>query len=166
MEQLLNNITWKQYISTSIAAMVIYYAFISWKHYRSEIRKVINRVTGKTKNMPELPSAFEYQEAPVIQSGETFEPTVNEPMAYAQQPAFVGTAGDLAWQLRQCIGEATDEPFAPAELIPKLQKILNDYPDVAATKDREKINALVVSECENTGTALLSESEVDLWWSA
>jgi len=48
-------------------------------------------------------------------------------------------------------------------LIPQLKQILWEYESIAAL-DRSAINHLVVNECEKTGTALLTEEEVDQWW--
>lgn len=165
MEHLLNNTTWKQYLYAALAAAVFYYAFIAWKYYRHEIKQLIARLSAKADAPEERPAVLQYPTEKT--EPQQVNPAVILPEeAFSQKLPFSGTANDLARQLRQCIYDAAEEPFAPQLLIPTLQKILNDYPDVAATTDREKINALVVSECENTGTALLSESEVDLWWSA
>lgn len=165
MEHLLNNTTWKQYLYTALAAAVIYYAVIAWRYYRHEIKQLIARLSGKTDAPEERPAVLQYPTEKT--KPQQVNPAVIFPAeAYSQELPFGGTANDLARQLRQCIDDAVEGPFAPQLLIPTLQKILHDYPDVAATNDREKINALIVSECENTGTALLSESEVDLWWSA
>ncbi|SDI80597.1 hypothetical protein [Mucilaginibacter gossypii] len=165
MEHLLNNTTWKQYLCAALAAAVSYYAFIAWKYYRHEIRQLIARLSAKADAPEERPAVLQYPTEKI--EPEQVNPAVNLPEeAYSQKLPFSGTASDLARQLRQCIYEAAEEPFAPQLLIPALRKILHDYPDVAATTDREKINALVVSECDNTGTALLSEGEVDQWWSA
>ena len=71
----------------------------------------------------------------------------------------------LGGQLRACIARAADQPFAPASLIAQLKQILKQH-TALAPDERPAINHLVVSECEKTGTALLTEEEVDQWWSA
>jgi hypothetical protein len=165
MKNLFNEITWKQYCGVSIAAIIIYYIFIGWKYYRLELQNLFTLLNNKISGSKGEFSVLEYP-AKVDEAQQQTPGAMPKGEAYSQELPFTGTGNDLARELKQCIEEAADEPFAPALLIPKLRKILNDYPDVALSKDREKINALVVSECENTGTALLSESEVDMWWSA
>ncbi|MEO3404982.1 hypothetical protein AAFN85_13835 [Mucilaginibacter sp. CAU 1740] len=163
MNHLLHQITWHQYLTATFTAAIVYYVFIGWKYYRSEISLIFNLLTGKKDDRNELPAALQYQ-GEENQSAEipstaipAFEKQEDEP--------FQGAARSLANRLTGCIDEAADEPFAPDKLIIKLKKILNDHPDVAATPEREAINALIVSECEKTGTALLSRIEVDMWWS-
>jgi len=166
MNKLLNPISWSAYLETIAVLAIAYYAFIGWKFYRPEINRIIDRLAGRNRNSRELPAALQYQGEENLTSA----PVSNEPVHQEpHEPAVHTTIGEtyeLAQQLTACIAEATDKPFAPAALIPKLKKILNDYPDIAAIADREEINALIVRECEKTGTALLSESEVDMWWSA
>ncbi|RFZ92846.1 hypothetical protein D0C36_15760 [Mucilaginibacter conchicola] len=164
MNSILNGISWTLYFTTCFIAALAGYAFIAWKYYRTEIRDILNRLSGKTDRAGELPAALQYQpeeQLPTEKSGTTD----NTQEAIAEEE-FKGPVRSLAVRLHACIDEASDEAFAPAMLIPKLKKLLNDYPDVAFTPEREKINALIAGECERTGTALLSESEVDTWWSA
>jgi hypothetical protein len=165
MNKLLNPISWSSYLETITVLAIAYYAYIGWKYYRPEIDKLINRISGRSNDLQEIPDALRYQgekqEEPVaaIAPQASYEQisNVDEPTAEFEE---------LSQELNRIIESATDKPFAPASLISRLKKILNDFPEVAATTDREKINALIVRECERTGTALLSESEVDMWWSA
>jgi len=165
MNKLLNSISWTTYLETVAALAIAYYAVIAWKFYRPEIQKLIGRISGRQDNGRYLPEALHYQEeqAPHAAAAENGFPT-------DQQHSSLQTGNpaqtDLEHELTECIEAAAEKPFAPAILIPRLKKILNDYPDVAALPERDSINALIVRECERTGTALLSESEVDLWWSA
>ncbi|MES2376064.1 MAG: hypothetical protein V4553_05785 [Bacteroidota bacterium] len=165
MNTLLNPISWSAYLETVAILAIAYYAFIGWKYYHPEITKLIDRLSGRNTNTRELPEALQYQSeaSPEIPAAERVFPT-NQPPGFYEEPLL--SQFELANELTECIASATDKPFAPAILIPKLKKILNDYPDVAAIPEREEINALIVRECEKTGTALLSESEVDMWWSA
>jgi hypothetical protein len=164
MNKLLNPISWSTYIETIAILAIAYYAFIGWKYYRPEFQKLLARISGSKDGERQLPEALQYRD-----EGPSAAPAM-ERVPDEQRPGFyempVSTHQELANELTACIASATDKPFAPTILIPKLKKILNDYPDVAATPERDEINALVVRECERTGTALLSESEVDLWWSA
>ncbi|MBL4674953.1 MAG: hypothetical protein JKY70_01910 [Mucilaginibacter sp.] len=164
MNKLFNHISWSTYLDTCILIAVAYYLFIIWKYYRSDIQKIFNRLSGNTNNVNELPAVLQYQ--PDKQSEQDKAEVPYQPEEAATDEEFNGPARGLAIDIYACIEQAADEPFAPAILIPKLKIMLNEHPGIAATPDREKINAFVARECEKTGTALLSESEVDRWWSA
>lgn len=165
MNKLLNPISWSAYIETLAVLAIAYYAYIGWTYYRPELQRLFARISGKPDEERQLPEALQYRD-----EDPSATPATERAFPEEQQPGFyeapVSTHQELANELTACIASATDKPFAPAILIPKLKKILNDYPDIAATPERDEINALVVRECERTGTALLSESEVDMWWGA
>lgn len=162
MNRLLNPISWSAYLETLGVLAIAYYAFIGWKFYRPEIDKIIARLKGERHDANLLPPVLQYQAdetvpTPVAGNRETEIADYEEPF---------GAVHDLGQALTNCINAASGKAYATQALIPQLKKILNDYPDIAATPERDEINALIVRECEKTGTALLSESEVDLWWSA
>ncbi|GAA4910057.1 hypothetical protein [Mucilaginibacter defluvii] len=163
MNHLLNNISWSIFFTAAALIAIVYYTYVAWKYYRGDIRQLIDRISGKQNDQHQLPAALRYEEP-------------EEVVAYVPQPVQEpyeqiadkneGITYELGQELSACIEAHSDKPYNPALLIPQLKKILNDYPELAATPDREKINALVVRECERTGTALLTEGEVDMWWSA
>lgn len=168
MNKILNPIGWSAYLETITILAFVYYLFIGWKYYRPEIDRFVARLKGDTGEK-EVPPVFQYQaeamaERSAEQSITSPEPNRTDEIAEYEEPN--GAVHDLGQSLTACITEASGKPFAPAILIPKLKKLLNDYPDIAASHERDEINALIVRECEKTGTALLSESEVDMWWSA
>jgi hypothetical protein len=165
MNKLLNAISWGAYMGTIVFLTLAYYAFIGWKYYRHEISKLIARLSGNTGDNREMPAALIYRDEAENNSLVVRQADARHPQE-ACYKEFTGAIYDLAQQLKTTIGLATGQPFNPARLLPKLKKILNDYPDIAATPDRAEINLLIVRECEKTGTAPLSESEVDKWWSA
>jgi hypothetical protein len=165
MNKLLNPISWSAYLETVAVLAIAYYVFIGWKYYRPEISQLIARISGQKGASRELPAALQYQSEGAPETAAPHRAFQAEGRPGVYEEALLNQQ-ELANELTQCIASATDKPFAPAILIPKLKKILNDYPDIAATTVREEINALIVRECEKTGTALLSESEVDMWWSA
>jgi len=69
----------------------------------------------------------------------------------------------ISMKIKVVIKRAADKPFAPDELIPQLQLILQE-PQTFSDAEKAAISHLIVAECENTGTALLTEEEVDAWW--
>jgi hypothetical protein len=156
---MLSHLSWTSYFQATALLLVIYYLFISLRFYRNELHHLFNRVASRTDNKQQLPEALQYRE----------QEAGNTTMAAARlEEPMQETPSDndhLTVRLKACISQAADKPFAPAVLIVQLKKILQDPAAKGETIDRELINARVVNECEKTGTALLTEDEVDQWWS-
>lgn len=168
MNKLLNPISWSAYLEIAAILTIAYYAYISWKYYRPEIDQFFARLKGETSEKESRAILQCHPEAVAerISEPSTAVPAPDRATGIANYKERLGAVRDLGVALADYIHEASGKPYAPATLIPKLKKLLNDYPDVAASHERDEINLLIVRECEKTGTALLSESEVDMWWSA
>jgi len=157
MNHLLHQISWHQYLTVALLAAIIYYLFVILRFYRPELQNLQRHISGDQPG--EQLQALQYradeeatEAAPV--HGQTEEPYHEE---------RITNTDILKGKLKACIIKAADKPFAPDLLIPRLKKILQEYQDIAAS-ERPAINYLVVNECERTGTALLTEEEVDQWW--
>jgi hypothetical protein len=163
MNKLLNPISWSAYLETVAVLAIAFYAYIGWKYYSPEIGRLLARISGKADDGKELPDALRYQDEEQEEAVAAVPFTAgDEQMAVSDEST--AEYEEVAQELHKMIESATGKPYAPAALIPRLKKILNDYPRVADTADRKKINALIVLELERTGTALLSEEVVDQWW--
>jgi hypothetical protein len=145
MNKLFHQLSWEIYLQIALLILTAYYLFIAVKFFRNDFVDFYQRFTG--------------------QAAEHKQPAIPD-YSIQVKPDLLGESSTLVAHLDSCIQSVVDKPFAPAILIPKLKKILNDYPEIAASPDRELINDFIVEKCEKTGTALLSESEVDMWWSA
>ncbi|WP_439697000.1 hypothetical protein ACFGVS_00555 [Mucilaginibacter sp. AW1-7] len=157
MNHLLHQISWHQYLVIAFVAAIIYYLFVIFRCYRPELQTLLRRLSGD-KPGEEL-QALQYQPAEeaintVPVHGQTEEPYREE---------AITNTDILKGKLKACIIKVADKPFAPAILIPQLKKTLQEHQDIDAS-GRPAINRLVVGECERTGTALLTEEEVDQWW--
>jgi len=157
MNHLLHQISWHQYLIVAFAAAIIYYLVITLRYYRPELQNLQRRVSGDKTG--ERLHALQYQPA-----------EEEEPLAPMQSPGerpnhreIISNVDFLAGELKACIAKAADKPFAPTVLIPQLKHILLGYQSTAMS-ERPAINHLIVDECEKTGTALLTEEEVDQWW--
>jgi hypothetical protein len=158
MNHLLHQITWHQYLATALIIAIIYYVVLVLRRYQPELEKIRQRFSSKQNG--DALQALQYQApeteiaAPATQAVTILE---NNPQE------SINESDILAGKLKVCIAKAADKPFAPAVLTPQLKTILQQHTDFAAT-ERPSINHLVVNECEKTGTALLTEEEVDQWW--
>lgn len=158
MNHLLHQITWHQYMATALIAAVIYYFVVIFRYYQPELRKIQQRLSGNQNG--EVLQALQYQNSET----ETPPPITQVAAAQENPPQESVTKTDiLTGQLKACIAKAADKPFAPATLILQLNGILQQHKDLAITA-RPAINHLIVKECEKTGTALLTDDEVDQWW--
>jgi hypothetical protein len=160
---MLHHITWHQYLTGIVLAAVIYYIVIILRCYRPELQRIIKQLNGN-REIGNLPEALQYP-------GEAEQPAAETTHAvnFSGQPEYRQeslTAYDhLAAELKACIAKAADKPFAPAIFLPQIKKILRARPETNGAINRQAINELIVNECEKTGTALLTEDEVDQWWS-
>jgi len=157
MNHLLHQISWHQYLIVAFVAAIIYYIVVTLRYYRPELQNLQRRISGDRPG--EQLHALQY------------EPDQEEvPSAPAQSPVerpyhreIISNIDFLAGELKACIAKAAEKPFAPTVLIPQLKRILLEYQSTAMS-ERPAINHLIVDECEKTGTALLTEEEVDQWW--
>jgi hypothetical protein len=159
---MLHHITWHQYLTGIVLAAVIYYIVIILRCYRPELQRIIKQLNGN-RETGNLPEALQYPDEAEQPAAETAH-AVNfsgQP-EYRQEPL---TAYDhLAAKLKACIAKAADKPFAPAIFLPQIKTILKARPETNGAINRQAINEFIVNECEKTGTALLTEDEVDQWW--
>lgn len=157
MNHLLHQISWHQYITVALIGAIIYYLFVILRCYRPELQKLQNRISGG-KPGDQL-QALQYQPA----EEEAPSAPAQSPDERPYQGEIVSNIDYLTGELKACIANAAGKPFAPAVLIPQLKQILLEYQSITAP-ERSAINHMLVNECEKTGTALLTEGEVDQWW--
>jgi|GEM_PF-6872520 len=170
MNHLLHPITWHQYLTAALIAAIVYYALVILRSYRPELQQLKDRFSGKAKE-DGLQVLRDYN---AEADGDTVipAPVKNDLDARQQYPELPDERGAqqlptpldiISLKLKAVIERAADQPFAPALLIPQLQQLLQE-PQTFSAAEKAAISHLIVAECENTGTALLTEEEVDQWW--
>ena len=157
MNHLLHQISWHQYLIVAFVAAIFYYLIVFLKYYRPELQSLQRRISGDKPG--EQLQALQYQP----DEEEALPATVQSPVERPYHGEIISNTDFLSGELKACIARAAEKPFAPAVLIPQLKQILLEYESIAAP-ERSAINQLIVVECEKTGTALLTEEEVDQWW--
>jgi len=157
MNHLLHQISWHQYLIVAFVAAIIYYLVVTLRYYRPEPQNLQRRVNGDKRG--EQLQALQYQPAEEEVKAAPSQDLKEQPY---HEEAITDT-DILAGKLKASIIKAADKPFAPAILIPQLKQILQERRHITAS-ERTVINRLVVDETEKTGTALLTEEEVDQWW--
>lgn len=157
---MLNQVSWTTYFELVLLLAAVYYLFVLFRYYGNDLRQLVHGGKPQTAER-RIPEALRYEE-PIQVDYPPAENHIEHHTEIFEQDAEVGS---LIIQVKQCIQTAADKPFAPAVLIPQVKKLFRDYPHLQHSRHREAINETVVQECEKTGTALLTEDEVDQWWS-
>jgi hypothetical protein len=157
---MLNQVSWTTYFEILILLAAVYYLFVLFRYYSDDVRQLTQKSRSQT-SARQIPDALRYDQAEQIIYPAAGTEQEQHRVIFEQD----NEATDLSRQLKQCIQTASDKPFAPAVFIPQLKKLFRDNPQLQHSPHRDAINELVVQECEKTGTALLTEDEVDQWWS-
>jgi hypothetical protein len=161
---MLKQISWTTYFEIILFLAAIWYVFVLFRYYRGEARK-LNRAKQPEIDSPAIPEVLRYEPVPAteeIQYPSHDEPEDLPPQALNED--FVEVQKSIG-QVKACIRNASGKPFSPAILTPQIKKLFREHPELLNSPQRPAINELVVQECESTGTALLTEDEVDQWWS-
>jgi hypothetical protein len=158
---MLNHLSWTSYSEIIIFLLVIYYTFIGIRFYGSAIKGLLG-LSPKNGNTQQLPEQLIYQEA------STPVNNLPEEVSYASgsyPDDDIREADELIASAKNSIAEASEKAFAQERLIAGLKNIFKTHKSLKTSPHRSAINELVVTECERTGTAGLTEEEVDQWWS-
>jgi hypothetical protein len=159
---LLNHLSWASYFETVILLLVIYYLFVGFRFYKTEIQRLLGN-TVKNNSYQNVPGQLQYKEAgKVVNESAVLETYPNE--SYPDEDIHL--ADNLTAAVKRCIAATAGKAHAPDQLIPQIKDIFNKHASLKHSPHRPAINELVVSECVRTGVAELTEDEVDAWWSS
>ncbi len=164
---MLNQLSWTTYFEIVIFLTALYYIFVLFTYYREDARQLLQsqKPTSETHQVPE---ALRYEQPEKVEKFEQIEYPADEnpqdDILDKLQNEDFATAEKFIEQVKVCIKNASGKPYAPAILIPQIKKLFRENPDLLNSPQRPSINELIVQECESTGTALLTEDEVDQWW--
>jgi hypothetical protein len=158
---MLNHLSWTSYFEAVIVLLVIYYLFIGIRFYATDIKQLFNP-SGKSAPVNSLPEQLVFKDTEQAPEGlpeEVIYGVDNYPDADIQQ------ADELISALKKQITAASGKIYSPDTLLPQLKTTFQEYNSLKTSPHRPAINEQVVTECERTGVAELTEDEVDQWWS-
>jgi hypothetical protein len=166
---MLHQISWTTYFESLIVLLAIYYAATGFKFYGRDISVFIQ--TRILKNSPQSRSQIPFfAQEPFADTEEEFEASFPETGPVAFEENYYEAPDDsiteretIIARIKAAINETASRPYNPPALTSKIKAIFMDYPSVKNSPYRDAINELIVTECERTGTALLTEDEVDRW---
>lgn len=159
---MLNQVSWTTFFEIIIFLAAVYYLFVLFRYYAGDIRQMLQPRSDETTDH-QIPDALRFEQPEEVHHAHV-EPVLRAGPESLPDDTLEETS-EIRGQLKQCIQRASGKSFAPAVLIPQIKKLFRDFPDLQFSPHRPAINELVVQECERTGTALLTEDEVDAWWS-
>lgn len=161
MNTALNHVSWGTYLQTIAFALVIYYIIIGLKYYRAELQALRQRFFRQNSPAGHLPEALIYEEDEVARD---ITPLEEEVSYVAEADEDMKKIEEFIGRFKKLIAQAADKSYAPATLIHSLQILFTEYPQIKNSPHRSAISELIANECEQTGTAQLSEDVVDAWW--
>lgn len=144
---MLSNVSWSNYVITVVVLVVLWYGFVIYRYYSGYLKGILS---GKNED------DFSQTNSRKKETGFFF----NNP----QNSERMENADELSVLLVKAIEESKDVNLSKEELKNYLQLILSNYPDVKMSSQREKINKLMVSECEKHPQMIITYAEVDGLW--
>jgi hypothetical protein len=157
---MLNHLSWTNYFEAIMPLLVIYYVFIGIRFYAADIKRLF-APAGKDGPTKSLPDQLLFKDTEYAAEG------LPEEVIYGRDncPDDIQQADELISLIKKRIATASGKPYAPASLLPALKATFRAYGSLKTSPHRPAINEQVVTECERTGVAELTEDEVDQWWS-
>jgi hypothetical protein len=156
---MLNHYSWTSYLEAVVLLLVIYYLFIGIRFYRDDIRAFFSQ---RNSTVPEV-----LPEPPVNEEPLTLHAEFNNQDQYVQDnypDNDIRETDDLIAEAKSLINAAANKAYGPESLITRLRELFSKYTSLKTSPHRPAINEMIVSECERTGVAELTEDEVDEWW--
>lgn len=147
---MLSNISWSNYAVTVVVLLVFWYLFLILKFYSASLKELLN---GKRKiNLFKTKSKMEQNQ--IIDLFSEFK----EPFDTLED------ARELAARLEKAVVESSQTNISKEVFKNYIKCILEEYPYVKNSSLREKINSLMVSECEKHPQLILTYPEMDGLW--
>ncbi|RKR08156.1 hypothetical protein C8C83_5391 [Flavobacterium sp. 90] len=147
---MLSNISWGDYAVTVLVVVLFWYIVVILKFYLDPLKELLK---GNTKL-----KFFKTPKAPAVDQLKDLFAEFKEPFDTLQD------ARELFSKLEKAISEAVQNNFSGIEFKNYVKFILEEYPYVRKSTLREKINALMVSECEKHPQLILTYPEMDGLW--
>lgn len=149
---MIHNISWADFFTTVVIAVLVYYAMVVYACYRQDLGQLVNR-----KPMGAAQAA-----------GRINQPSLFEP----QDPEFRLPPNDSAERMvYDCVDEvnafleqAKAQRCTKENLIPSLQRILKKYPQVKTSDYKESLSNVLITQCEHVCSVRLSAEDMVVVW--
>lgn len=155
-----STISWSSYIAAVFVLLVLWYSYVSIRFYYPWMQQVFSgrknivfANTGKAnkeKNSNGCPNIESQNKKLFLDYNESF--------------STLEDAEELSNKIADAIAESSSKDLSRQEFKNYMQLILNEYPYVKASSLRERINTLIISECEKHQQIILTHAEVNILW--
>jgi len=157
---MLNHLSWTAYFEGVSTLLLIYYLYVGIRYYAADIKQLLSSA-GKNGPGTKLPEQLVFNDAE-HPSGDFPKEVSYEQSLYRNDD--IQEADKLISSLKKKITAASGAAYAPVKLLTELKAVFQEHPSLKNSPHRPAINELVVTECERTGVAELTEDEADQWW--
>lgn len=149
-------ISWNNYIISVIVLLVIYYLFIGFRYYRSDLLELLS---GTKSTQTDRVSFIDLQ---TIRPEQT-QHQANLKQAFEKQDLFQVTqsVGD---EIMAYLNEAGRDTLNKEDIIQSMKSLIAKYPSVKDSAFRDAIQNLIIKECETNCSIHLSEEEISALW--
>jgi hypothetical protein len=154
------NISWNSYLAVISALLLIWYLGVGFTFYFQQLRQIIS---GEQKIAFWNFRKNKHVNSVLSQSQEdTFKDTISS--SFSESFDTLKDAEELSDRLLKAINESVQRNLSPDEFQNYLRLILIEYPFVKISALRQKINALVLCECEKHPKLFLTYQQADGLW--
>lgn len=147
---MLSNISWSNYAVTVVVLLVFWYLFLILKFYSGSLKELLN---GKRK-LNLFKTKFKTDQNQIKKLFSEFKESFDT----------LEDARELAARLEKAVIESNQTNISGVVFKNYIKCILEEYPHVKNSSLREKINSLMVSECEKHPQLILTYPEMDGLW--
>ena len=155
------NTTTLAYLPWILGIISIYYLYVGLRYYNQELKNLL-KSKSHTKTNP-----FQFDQENTNQDdSKTEEPDYHDlPFEETSDDTF-DRIEELIKRLKPAIAEAIVEQTTSQQLKANLSTILYDFADLKKSTFRPAISELILTECKDNGSTVLSEQEVEVLWGA
>jgi hypothetical protein len=154
------NISWNSYLAVICVLLLIWYLAVGFTFYFQELRQIIygekkNALLNFTKNQQVNSVLNQSQE-------NIFKDVISS--SFSESFDTLKDAEELSERLLKAINESVQRNLSLDEFQNYLRLILIEYPFVKSSALRQKVNELVLSECEKHPMLSLTYQQADSLW--
>jgi hypothetical protein len=148
------NISWSSYITAVSLLLLVYYLFLGFKFYYSELQQIMS---GKQKI-----KSLNFRNKENLRFNSSGSRNLKE--AFSSSFDTLDDAEELSERLLKAVSESANRNLSKEEFQNYLRLLLSEYPFVKISVLRESINRLIVSESEKHPNLLLTYAITDSLW--
>ena len=157
---MITNISWATYNYTMALVLLLWYLYVGFRYYRSDISRAAGLNGGAPLQWDSGPperQAGVAEAAPNLAAKGTFEENSFNDFE---------TIEELVDRVKALITESVEHDTPKESFLTTLHHILKDYPSLQHSQFRPSVNEFITTECEAQGMEAPSTEAVEQAWRA